>query len=110
MRYKLNFKYVYSFYNNGEESFSDVFEQTEEITEGYRFLLHDQEDGSFLVSEISKDHIGELAVLTFPNKDNIIIRPDVSTELVYDEYYSAMGDNNHNVYEGTVRLIVEKSE
>ena len=71
--------------------------------------LHIYIGGSFGINALYVA-IGELAVLTFPNKDNIIIRPDVSTELVYDEYYSAMGDNNHNVYEGTVRLIVEKSE
>ena len=102
--YRLEFKYVYSFYNNGEECFSDVFIQSEEISVGTRFLLHDQEDGSFLVSDISSDSLGEYAVLTFPNKDNIIVRVGASTELVYDEYYSVMGDNNHNVYEGAVEL------
>ncbi len=107
MTYKLAFKYVYTFYNNGEECGSEVLEQTEAVGPGTRFLLHDQEDGSFLVSDISRDHIGDFAVMTFPNKDNIIVRTDESCELVYDEYYSAMGDNNHNVYEGTVRLIVE---
>ena len=107
MGYKLNFKYVYSFYNNGEESFSDVFEQTEEITEGYRFLLHDQEDGSFIVSEVKEDHLGKYAILTFPGKDNLVIHEAEVCELAYDEYYSAMGDDNHNVYEGTVTLAFE---
>lgn len=107
MKYRLIFKYVYTFYNNGDECFSEVFEQEEDIGVGARFLLHDQEDGSFLISDISRDHLGDFAVLTFPNKDNIIVRSDRACELAYDEYYSAMGDNNHNVYEGTVRLSVE---
>ena len=82
----------------------DVIEELFEITEGCRFTLHDQEDGSFLVSELRTDSQGEMVVLTFPNKDNLCIRLGVSEELSYDEYYSAMGDDNHNVYIGTVTL------
>jgi len=102
--YYLNFKYVYSFYSDGELMLEDVIEERFPITVGCRFTLHDQEDGSFLISDITADSLGELAILTFPNKDNLCLHLGASEELTYDEYYSAMGDDNHNVYLGTVTL------
>lgn len=101
---KLYFKYVYTFYSFNEEMASDIFEQAVEINTGCRFTLHDQEDGSFVVSELKKDHIGYYVILTFPGKDNLVIHEGEVAELAYDEYYSAMGDDNHNVYEGTITL------
>ena len=101
-KYYLNFKYIYSFYSDGVLMLEDVLEQRVEISHGCRFTLHDQEDGSFLISDITCDSLGEIAVLTFPNKDTLLLRLGKAEELSYDEYYSAMGDDNHNVYLGTV--------
>ena len=106
MKYKLFLKYVYTFYNSGEATYEDIFE--EDIAVPYtpiRFKLHDQEDGSFILSEIKTDSKGKFVIVTFPGKDVIIVRLGESTELVYDEYYAAMGDDNHNVYVGTLTLL-----
>ena len=105
MKYKLLLKYVYTFYNSGEVTYEDIFEEDIETPASpIRFKLHDQEDGSFILSEIKTDSKGDFVIVTFPNKDVIIVRVGESTELVYDEYYSAMGDDNHNVYVGTLTL------
>ena len=102
---KLKLKYVYDFYNNGDLTFSDIFEQSVKILNApQRFTLHDQEDASFIVSGLLKNHVGTYVTLTYPNKDIIMIYLGTSQELVYDEYYSVMGDDNHNVYEGSVSL------
>lgn len=106
MKYKLHLRYVYTFYNFGEILDDGVFDEHVEIEDKpKRFTLHDQEDGSFVVSEVKEDFIGRYVVLTFPNKDNLLIRENQETELAYDEYYSAMGDDNHNVYEGAMTII-----
>jgi len=94
----IKFKYVYEFYNFGELMLDDIIEEEFEVSAGDRFKLHQQEDGSFLVSSLSASQ----CVLTFPNKDNMVLTPGVAEELSYDEYYSEMGDDNHNVYIGTV--------
>ena len=107
MSAKLIFKYVYTFYSFNEELASEIIEQSVEINTGCRFTLHDQEDGSFIVSEVKEDHLGKYTILTFPGKDNLVIHEAEVCELAYDEYYSAMGDDNHNVYEGTVTLAFE---
>ena len=105
MKYKLILKYVYTFYNSGEATYEDIFEEDIEIPASpIRFKLHDQEDGSFILSEAKEDSKGTFVIVTFPNKDVIVVRLLESTELVYDEYYSAMGDDNHNVYVGTLTL------
>ncbi len=103
----LHFRYVYSFYSDGELMIEDVIDERFEITGGCRFTIHDQEDGSFLISEIRDTVDGRMAVLTFPNKDNLCIYQGRVEELSYDEYYTVMGDDNHNVYVGTVSLEVE---
>ncbi len=108
MNYYLHFRYVYWFYSDGEVMAEDVIDERVSIATGCRFLLRDQEDGSFLISDISRDSVGEFAVLTFPNKDNLCIHLGETVEFAYDEYYSAMGDDNHNVYVGTVTLEVEE--
>ena len=83
----------------------DLFDELWELDSSpKRFTLHDQEDATFILSELKKDFIGNYAVLTFPNKDNLVIHEGETAELAYDEYYSAMGDDNHNVYEGTLTL------
>ena len=104
MDYYLHFRYIYWFYSDGDMVAEEVVDERVAVRSGTRLLLRDQEDGSFLVSEISRDMHGEFAVLTFPNKDNICIHLGETAELAYDEYYSAMGDDNHNVYVGTVTL------
>ena len=105
MKYKLLFKYVYTFYNSGEATYENIFDEEIEVPASpIRFKLHDQEDGSFILSEMKEDSKGKLVIVTFPNKDVIIVRLGESTELAYDEYYSVMGDDNHNVYVGTLTL------
>ncbi|MBQ8380839.1 MAG: hypothetical protein IJY18_02995 [Clostridia bacterium] len=103
--FNLVLRYVYCFYSEGELLITDAFTDRQEIeNEPKRFLLHDQEDSTFIVSEVRRDFRGNYVVLTFPNKDNLIVAENDTVELAYDEYYSAMGDNNHNVYEGTITL------
>lgn len=85
----------------------DVIDEKFEITLGCRFTIHDQEDGSFLISDLRDTAEGKMAVLTFPNKDNLCLYEGRVEELSYDEYYTVMGDDNHNVYVGTVTLEVE---
>ena len=105
-KYTLNLKYVYTFYNAEEILFEDVFDQSEDILNTpHRFTLHDQEDGSFILSALEEDFRGKDVTLTFPSKDVVIIHEGESVELEYDEYYSAMGDDNHNVYIGSLTLV-----
>ena len=107
--YALRLRYVYTFYNFGDIADCDAFDDVVEILDTpHRFTLHQQEDASFIVSELKRDYIGNYVVLTFPNKDNLVIHENDEVELAYDEYFSSMGDDNHNVYEGTAAL--QKSE
>jgi hypothetical protein len=107
-KYKLNLKYVYTFYNNGEIEIEDVFDENEKILNTpHRFTLHDQEDGSFILSELLSDFKGKYVTLTYPNKDILLIHENESVELEYDEYFSSFGDDNHNVYIGSLKLICE---
>lgn len=104
-KYTLLLKYVYTFYSFGEIMDEGVFDESVEVESSpLRFKLHDQEDGSFILSEVYEDKNGKFVIITFPNKDVVIVRNGESTELVYDEYYSVMGDDNHNVYIGTFSL------
>ena len=103
--YALHLRYVYTFYNNNEICLEDLFDELWEVDPlPKRCTLHDQEDGSFVLSDVKKDFVGNYVVLTFPNKDNVIIHEGETVELAYDEYYSEMGDDNHNVYVGTLTL------
>ena len=105
-KYLLNLKYVYTFYNSGEVEFEDVFDENEEILDTpHRFTLHDQEDGSFILSNLQTNHLGNYVTLTYPNKDILVIYEKQPCELEYDEYYSSFGDDNHNVYIGSLRLV-----
>lgn len=102
--YQLHLRYVYTFYRFDDVLACDVADERVGICPGTRFKLRDQEDSTFLISELH-DGNGAFAVLTFPNKDNLLLPLGEETELAYDEFYDAMGDNNHNVYEGTVTLV-----
>ena len=107
-KYKLQLKYVYTFYNCGEETLTEIYDECEEILNTpHRFTLHDQEDGSFVLSELLSDFKGNYITLTFPNKDIILIHENESAELEYDEYFSSFGDDNHNVYVGSLTLAYE---
>lgn len=99
---KIVFEYVYTFYSFDEELDSAVRRESFDL--GCRFTLTGQEDGSFTVTRLMRDHLGDYAVLTFPNTDRLIVREGSVAELAYDEFFDSMGDNNHNVYVGTVRL------
>ena len=105
-KFKLTFKYVYTFYSNDEEVDGDVRSESFDVSEGDRFTLTDQEDSAFLISSVGIDQVGEYVVLTFPNKDNIVVHAGEVREFAYDEFFDAMGDSNHNVYEGTVEMAL----
>ena len=102
MDYKIVFEYVYSFYSFGEELETKI--GSEEFSVGCRFKLDGQEDGSFVIDPVKVDNLGAYAILTFPNKDRMIVREGDSCEFIYDEFFDAMGDSNHNVYVGAVSL------
>jgi hypothetical protein len=103
--FKLHLRYIYTFYSFNEMLGEDVFDEFVELDSApKRFTLHDQEEGNFIISQIMEDHVGKYAVLTFPGKESIIIHVGDEVELAYDESYDTMGDDNHNVYEGTVSL------
>ena len=77
-------------------------------TEVISQLLEKNYDGSFLSSEVGMLPDGRRrAILTFPNKDRIVLAEGDEVELCYDEFFESMGGNNHNVYEGTVALELE---
>ena len=104
-KFELNLRYVYAFYSFNELLDCKPIEQRLEILNTpKRFTLHLQEDASFIVSELKRDFRGHFVILTFPNKDNLIVHESEVSELAYDEYFDAMGDDNHNVYEGTITL------
>ena len=104
-KFELNLRYVYAFYSFNELLDCKPIEQRLEILNTpKRFTLHLQEDASFIVSELKRDFRGHFVILTFPNKDNLIVHESEVSELAYDEYFNAMGDDNHNVYEGTITL------
>ena len=103
--YKLRLRYVYSFYSFDSLLHNDAYNSCFELSEQpFRFKLEHQEDSTFIISEPRMDYIGTYAILTFPNKDNLIVRESEECELEYDEFFDAMGANNHNVYEGTLTL------
>lgn len=103
--YALRFRYVYTFYSFDELMGCEAIDETFALSDKtVRFTLHQQEDSSFTVSPMMSGASGEYAVMTFPNKDNLVLRPGEEYEIAYDEFFDSMGDNNHNVYEGTVCL------
>ena len=108
MSYKLKLKYLYTYYCFDEIFDTDVIEEEIEIGENeQRFVLHLQEDSSFVLSPLQENGMGKFVVLTYPNKDNLVIRLSESEEILYDEFFESMGNNNHNVYEGTATLVFE---
>jgi hypothetical protein len=109
MKYKLKIRYVYTFYSFDEILDCDVKDEETDVSDSpRRFTLHLQEDSSFVLSELKEDFRGKYVIVTYPNKDNILVYENDETELAYDEFFDAMGDNNHNVYEGTFSLLKEE--
>ena len=107
-KYKLHLRYLYTFYSFDEILDDEAIDEKHDIADSpIRITLHLQEDSSFIVSTVKEDHLGKYVILTYPNKDNLIVRENDEVELVYDEFFDAMGDNNHNVYEGTATLVFE---
>ena len=107
-KYKLHLRYLYTFYRFDEILDDAPIDEMIEVTDSpKRFTLHLQEDSSFILSEVKSDFSGKYVILTFPNKDNLIVRENDEVELAYDEFFDSMGDNDHNVYEGTAELILE---
>ena len=102
--FKLHLRYVYTFYSFGDLLGCETLDECVEVEAGKRFTLYQQEDSSFLLSGGSKDAKGNYIVLTYPNKDRVVVYEGDSAAFVYDEYYDSMGDDNHNVYEGFVTL------
>lgn len=108
MKATLHARYIYSFYSFDELLGDGVFEDEIEVSQEKRFTLHQQEDASFIVSELKEDFMGKYVIVTYPNKDNVLVYQNDETELLYDEFYDAMGDSNHNVYEGSFSLTVSE--
>lgn len=102
--YELRLRYVYTFYSFGQMLDMDVREESVDVSDECRFKLYQQEDSSFILSRLMEDVNGKFVVLTHPNKDRVVIREHGTAELVYDEYFNSMGDDNHNVYEGALTL------
>ena len=94
------------YYRFGEILDTDAIEQVVEVGDARRFTLHLQEDSSFIVSELKSGPFGRYVVLTYPNKDNILVYEGKEVEIAYDEFFDSMGDSNHNVYEGTATLVI----
>ena len=109
--YELQLSYVYTFYN-----FEDVIDsvvRSDSVKVGtlpQRFNLYLQEDSSILLSELRENANGKFVILTYPNKESVVISENAVFELVYDEYFNSMGDENHNVYEGAICLKKIKNE
>ena len=102
--FKLHLRYVYTFYSFGELLGCETQDEIIDVEDGKRFTLYQQEDSSFMISGVKSDYKGNYIVLTHPNKDKVVVYEGESAELVYDEYFDSMGDDNHNVYEGFVTL------
>ena len=102
--YRIRLRYVYTFYSFGELLGCETRDEIVEVEEGKRFTLYQQEDSSFLLSGLRSDFKGNYIVLTHPNKDKVVVYEGEDTELVYDEYFDSIGDDNHNVYEGFITL------
>ena len=107
MNPKLHLRYTYTYYSFDEILDFDCIEEKVDLGEEKRFTLHLQEDSSFIVSAVKLDSVGKYIILTYPNKDNIVIHENEEVEIAYDEFFDAMGANNHNAYEGTATLIFE---
>lgn len=102
--YKLHLRYIYTFYSFGDLIDSQVCEDVIEVDCNKRFTLYQEEDSSFILSELYENAGGVYVVVTHPNKDRVVVRAGETAELVYDEYFNSMGDDNHNVYEGALTL------
>lgn len=102
--YELRLRYVYTFYSFDQMLDMDVREESVEIGKECRFKLYQEEDASFILSPLMEDISGKFVILTHPNKDRVVVREAETAELVYDEYFNSMGDDNHNVYEGALTL------
>lgn len=101
---RLHFRYISTYYHFNEILTEEVCDELHDAEAGNRFTLAHQEDGSFLIGGTGRNAKGDYVILTFPNKDNLVLYRGDETELAYDEFFDSMGDNNHNVYEGTVVL------
>lgn len=107
MNYQLHLRYLYTFYSFDDILTSDLFEERIPVSEGRRFALHEQEGGTFVLSDVRKDAAGrDYVILTFPSKENLMLLAGDETELAYEEIAGDEGEER-NVYEGTVALVAE---
>ena len=104
-KFELELKYIYTFYSFDEVLGTEIIDERVEVGEERRITLYQQEDSSFILSSPAKDGKGQYVILTYPNKDRLVIHEGETVELLYDEFFDSMGDNNHNVYEGTATLV-----
>ena len=103
--YRLHLRYIYTFYSFDEILNEEVFDEYVKIGDKpCRFTLHQQEESSFILSELMEDYKGKYATLTFPDKKTVIVHQSEEIELEYDESFDAMGEINHNVYLGTLAI------
>ena len=84
-----------------------LFTDKGNVKDKWEIVTRKDEGGSFILSEVKNNHLGNYVTLIYPNKDVLMIYENKSCELEYDEYYSAFGDDNHNVYVGSLSLIAD---
>ena len=106
-KYTLKFNYVYTYFSDGEEVDGAVKEETFSVSRGSRIKLYQMEDATFNISEVGVDKVGRYVVLTYHDKESVVLHEGVVEELSFEEEYDSMGEPCHNLYEGSVELIYE---
>ena len=106
--YILKFNYVYTYFSEGEEVDGAVKEEIFSVARGSRIRLYQMEDASFHIAEVGRDNIGRYIVLTYHDKESAVLHEGAVEELSFEEKYHSMGEVCHNLYEGTVELLVEE--
>lgn len=107
-KYTLKFNYVYTYFSDGEEIDGAVKEEIFSVTRGSRIRLYQMEDATFYIGECGRDGIGRYVVLTYHDKESVVLHEGAVEELSFEEKYHTMGEVCHNLYEGSVELLCEE--
>ena len=108
-RYTLKFNYVYTYFSDGEEMDGAVKEEIFSVARGSRIKLCQMEDATFYIGEAGCDSIGRYVVLTLHDKESLVLHEGAVEEISFEEKYHSMGEVCHNLYEGSVELIIEET-
>ena len=84
---KFHFRYVYTYFHFDDILNEGAYDETFDAAAGNRFTLTHQEDGSFLVGGVGHDAGGEYAILTFPNKDNLLIHSRKFFKMIFQYFF-----------------------